>query len=193
MLHSWDGIGKVENCVWFPPNTMSEIHTERVQSLSYQIRKCCFWKYFRYILVSWLRGCHVLFIKKQFVSDRSTIHTWLVDSFGEMLELWHRDFRLLGHLWPRHFSPDCSVFRLPASSRKNPCESKLLPFKDDEGHKPLWDLENSKKLSAPFFAFGSWDSPYSEFCRRIHWPNGCFDLHSELWVVPWQLGQFVPF
>ena len=73
-------------------------------------------------------------------SPLSTEERWSSDS----------DHRVLGHSPDKGPSPPIAQFRRPASSRKSPGGSKLLPFTDDGSHCAQWDLQSSRIFFCAF-------------------------------------------
>ena len=67
-------------------------------------------------------------------------------------ELWSsvRDHQVLGHLPDQGPSPPIAHFGRSASSRERLGGSKLLPFKNDEGHCVLGDLQCYRNVFVPF-------------------------------------------
>ena len=85
-------------------------------------------------------------------------------------ERWSSDRVTIGFLvtsLTKALLPPIAQFRRPASSRKSPGGSELLPFTDDGGHCAHWDLQSSRIFSVPFPRFVPQDNPVSEVYRQF--------------------------
>ena len=83
------------------------------------------------------------------------------------LELCQSDHRVLGHLSDLGPSPPIAQFGRAASSRKSLDCSKLLPFKNDGGHRVLGDLQCCRNVLVPFSRSVPQHNPVSELYRQV--------------------------
>ena len=126
------------------------------------------------LLQRWLSFWKVLLSPQR---NAGTLTEWPLDSWSPP--------------WLRPFSP-IAQFRRPASSRKSPGGSELLPFTDDGGHFAQWDLQSSRIFSVPFPIFVPQDNPVSEVYGQFLWLHAWFVLWHALSTVGPHINRCVP-
>ena len=145
--------------------------------------------------------CHMPFTEEWLPSGHSTIKAWLVEccrdgcSSGRFSHL-HRgclepcqsDHRVLCHLPDQGPSPAIAQFGWEASSRKNLCGYKLLPFKSDGGHCVVGDFQSN--ILVPFPRSVPRHNPVSELYGQFLRPHG---LIFALSTVGPYIDRCVPF
>ena len=109
------------------------------------------------------------------------------------LELYQSDQLVLGHVPDQGPSPLIAQFGQAASSRTSLGSSKLLPFKNDEYHCVLGDLQCCRHFLVPFSRSVPRHNPVSELYRQLFSPHGLvFDLTCTVtwWTLYKQMCAF---